>query len=83
MNWEDIKRKLLSRKFWAAISVFVPSLLVFIGVIDIDKAEQLKGLIVLGGGCVIYIIAETAVDIARIAKKPEELEEEPTEDEIC
>lgn len=69
MNWEDVRRKLASRKFWAMIAVFVPALLVFVGVIDVDKAEQLKALIILGGGCIAYIFAESAVDIARIVKE--------------
>lgn len=77
MTWEDIKRKLSSRKFWAMVAVFVPSLLIFIGVIDVQKAEQLNALIVLGGGCVAYILAETAVDIARIAKEPDDEIEDP------
>ena len=72
MTWEDIRRKLTSRKFWAAIAVFVPALLVFIGVIDVNKAEQLNALIVLGGACVAYIFAETAVDVVRIAKEKDE-----------
>ena len=69
MTWDDVRRKLTSRKFWAAIGVFVPALLVFIGVIDIEKAEQLNALIVLGGGCVAYMLAEGAVDIVRIVKE--------------
>ena len=69
MTWDDVRRKLTSRKFWAAIAVFVPSLLVFAGVIDVNKAEQLNALIVLGGACVAYMLAETAVDVARIAKE--------------
>ena len=69
MTWNDVRRKLTSRKFWAAIGVFVPALLVFIGVIDIEKAEQLNALIVLGGGCIAYMLAESAVDIARIVKE--------------
>ena len=71
MTWEEIRRKLTSRKFWAAVAVFIPALLVFIGVIDVQKAEQLNALIVLGGACVAYIFAESAVDIVRIAKEKE------------
>ena len=72
MTWDDVRRKLTSRKFWAAIGVFVPALLVFIGVIDIEKAEQLNALIVLGGGCVAYMLAESAVDIVRIVKEKDD-----------
>ena len=75
MTWEEIRRKLTSRKFWAAIAVFVPALLVFVGVIDVQKAEQLNALIVLGGACIAYMLAETAVDVARIAKEKEETED--------
>ena len=75
MTWEEIRRKLTSRKFWAAIAVFVPSLLVFTGVIDVEKAEQLNALIVLGGACVAYMLAETVVDVVRIAKEPDEEDE--------
>lgn len=74
MTWDDVRRKLTSRKFWAAIGVFVPALLVFIGVIDIKKAEQLNALIVLGGGCVAYMFAESAVDIVRIVKEKDDAE---------
>lgn len=74
MTWDDVRRKLTSRKFWAAIGVFVPALLVFIGVIDIEKAEQLNALIVLGGGCVAYMLAESAVDIVRIVKEKDDAE---------
>lgn len=76
MTWDDVRRKLTSRKFWAAIAVFVPSLLVFTGVIDVNKAEQLKALIVLGGGCVAYMLAETAVDVVRIAKEKDDITED-------
>jgi len=76
MTWDDVRRKLTSRKFWAAIAVFVPSLLVFVGVIDVNKAEQLNALIVLGGGCVAYMLAETAVDVVRIAKEKDDVTED-------
>ena len=79
MTWDDVRRKLTSRKFWAAIGVFVPALLVFIGVIDIEKAEQLNALIVLGGGCVAYMLAESAVDIVRIVKEKDDAESDNDE----
>lgn len=72
MTWDDVKRKLSSRKFWALLAVFVPSLLVFFGVIDVDRAETLKALIVMGGACVAYMFAESVVDTARIWKETDD-----------
>lgn len=72
MTWDDVKRKLSSRKFWALLAVFVPSLLVFTGVIDVDRAEALKALIVMGGACVAYMFAESVVDTARIWKETDD-----------
>jgi hypothetical protein len=72
MTWDDVKRKLSSRKFWALLAVFVPSLLVFTGVIDVDRAETLKALIVMGGACVAYMFAESVVDTARIWKETDD-----------
>lgn len=69
MTWNDFLRKIGSRKFWALIGVFVPALLVFTGVINTEKAKELEYLIVLGGACAVYMLSESAVDVARILRE--------------
>ena len=66
MTWEDIKRKLSSRKFWALLAVFVVALLKYLGVLPEGQAGGLNDLILLGGACVAYMLSESAVDVARI-----------------
>ena len=57
----DWKRKLTSRKFWAAIALFVSGCIVaFKG--DAQKAEVVSGLIMQGAAVVAYIIGEGLVD---------------------
>ena len=57
----DWKRKLTSRKFWAAIALFISGCIVaFNG--DAQKAEVVSGLIMQGAAVVAYIIGEGLVD---------------------
>lgn len=79
MTWDDFKRKISSRKFWALLAVFIPALLVFTGVISTERAEELKYLIVIGGACAAYMFAESAVDVARIIKEDAEYDSEESE----
>ena len=57
----DWKRKLISRKFWTAIALFVSGCLVaFSG--DKAPAEIVSGLIMQGAAVVAYIIGEGLAD---------------------
>lgn len=57
----DWKRKLTSRKFWAAVVGFVTPLLLAFGVSQ-DVTTQVTGIIMAGASLVAYIIAEGLVD---------------------
>ena len=59
----DWKRKLTSRKFWAAVADFVGMLLVALHVAD-TTATQVTALILAGAGVVAYIIGEGLADSA-------------------
>ena len=65
MKWEDIQRKLTSRKFWAAVVTFVTTVLVAFGVPDLT-IEQVTAIITAGASMIAYIIGEGLVDAARI-----------------
>ena len=58
INW---KRKLTSRKFWAAVADFVSMLLVALRV-DEGSATQAVALIMAGAGVIAYIIGEGLTD---------------------
>mgnify|MGYP007112528158 CR=1 FL=1 len=61
----DWKRKLTSRKFWAAIALFVSGCIVaFSG--NAEKAEIISGLIMQGAAVVAYIIGEGLADAANV-----------------
>lgn len=76
MTWEDIKRKLTSRKFWAAIVEFVSMLLLANGMTE-NQVGQITAIIMAGAGVLAYIIAEGLTDKESVAKpeKPPEAEE--------
>lgn len=58
---DDLKRKLTSRKFWAAITAFVTSILVAFNV-DAMSIEQIIAIITAVGSLVCYIFAESYID---------------------
>lgn len=61
---EDMKRKLTSRKFWAAVAEFVTMLIIaFHG--SQETATQVAALIMAGAAVVAYIIGEGLIDAAR------------------
>lgn len=60
INW---KRKLTSRKLWAAIGSFVALLMVGLGFAE-DDAAQVVSIIMAGASVVAYIIGEGLVDAA-------------------
>ena len=59
----DWKRKLTSRKFWAAVAGFVSMLLLYFGK-DASTAEQIAALIMAGASLIAYIIGEGLADSA-------------------
>lgn len=62
INW---KRKLTSRKFWAAVVGFVTPLMTMMDVSD-STAVQVTSLIMAGGTLIAYIIGEGMADSANI-----------------
>ena len=57
----DWKRKLTSRKFWAAVAGFVSMMIVAFAK-DADTAQTVTGLIMSGASLVAYIIGEGLAD---------------------
>lgn len=74
---ETIKRKLLSRKFWAAVCTFVTMLMIYNGKAETD-AQQVAALIMAGASVVAYIIGEGLADAGN--KEPIILEPVDEED---
>lgn len=60
MDW---KRKLVSRKFWAAIAAFVSMLMVTLGESQ-EVATKVTALIMAGAAVVAYIVGEGLIDAA-------------------
>lgn len=75
----DWKRKLTSRKFWAALCNFVAMLVVALGGSE-QVAVQITGIIMAGATVIAYIIAEGLVDAANVGMIEYE-EEIPDEEE--
>ena len=63
MDKIDWKRKLTSRKFWAAVVGFVVPLLLAFGFSETQTAE-IAGIIMAGATLIAYIIGEGLVDAA-------------------
>lgn len=64
----DWKRKLSSRKFWAAVVGFVTPTLLAFGVSE-AVATQVVSIITAGGVLVAYIIGEGLTDAANATNK--------------
>ena len=60
---ETIKRKLTSRKLWAAIVSFVTMLIMAFGVAE-ETATQVGSIIMAGASVIAYIIGEGMADAA-------------------
>lgn len=67
MNW---KQKLTSRKWWAAVTGVVVSVMVLMNV-DSEQAERITALITAVSSAVAYTIAEGFVDAAAVGKNNE------------
>lgn len=63
-NW---KKKLTSRKFWAAVVGFVTPTLLAFGVAN-NVATQVSGIIMAGAAVVAYIVGEGMVDASNTGK---------------
>ena len=76
MDRIDWKRKLTSRKLWAAVAGFVSGLLIFTGHSE-SEAVQVASLIMSGASVIAYCIGEGLADQAGvIIADPEEAAEE-------
>lgn len=60
MDW---KRKLTSRKFWAAIVNFVTQLMIAFHATE-SEAAQVAAVIMAGAGVIAYIVGEGLADAA-------------------
>lgn len=72
MNW---KAKLTSRKFWAAVTGVVISILVMCGT-DSETQEQITGLITASATLIAYIVGEGLVDASAAKNTREENDNE-------
>ena len=61
MNKIDWKRKLTSRKFWAAVVGFVTALMMGFGAAE-STAAEVTSIITAGATLIAYIIGEGIVD---------------------
>lgn len=68
MDW---KRKLTSRKFWAAVAQFVSMLIIALNGTQ-ETATQVVALIMAGAGVIAYIIGEGLADAAGAASNSDE-----------
>lgn len=69
----DWKRKLTSRKFWAAVCGFVSMVIMALGK-DATQAQTVTGMIMAAGSLIAYIIGEGLAD-----SKPDE----PVQPVVC
>ena len=71
----DWKKKLTSRKFWAAIVAVVTCVCVIFGVDELTT-EQVTALIMAVGALIAYILGEGFVDAQRAKNQTEEKDDE-------
>ena len=67
----DWKRKLTSRKFWAAVIGFVTPMLIAFGVPE-NVVTQVVSIITAGSVLIAYIIAEGLTDAANVGTTEEQ-----------
>ena len=70
----DWKRKLTSRKFWAALAQFATGLIIAFGGTN-ETAVQVTALIMSGAAVVAYIIGEGLIDAAAVEPGYEDIDE--------
>ncbi|MBO7624393.1 MAG: hypothetical protein J6S82_03695 [Bacteroidales bacterium] len=78
----DWKRKLTSRKLWAAICALVTNLVIYFGGSQ-ETAVQVTAIIMAGASVIAYIIGEGLVDAAGagLIDYTYEVEEQPPNEE--
>ena len=76
----DWKRKLTSRKLWAAVCSLVTNLVIAFGGSE-NQAVQITAIIMAGASVIAYIIGEGLVDAANAGYLYEEIEEIPPDEE--
>lgn len=67
----DWKKKLTSRKFWAAVAGFVTPLLLAFGVAE-EVVTQVVAIIMAGAAVIAYIIGEGLADASHTENKENE-----------
>ena len=70
MDW---KRKLTSRKFWAAVAQFVSMLIIALHGAQ-ETATQVVALIMAGAAVIAYIIGEGLADAAGAANNSDDID---------
>lgn len=60
---EDLKRKLTSRKFWAAVAGFATPIMTMLNASE-NTIVQVTSIIMAGGTLIAYIIGEGLTDAA-------------------
>ena len=65
MNWEELKRKLSSRKFWVAAAGLVSAVLAVMHYSE-NEITQAVSVVSAAGVLIAYICAEGNVDAARV-----------------
>lgn len=83
MSMIDWKRKLTSRKLWAAVCSLVTNLVIAFGGAE-DAAVKITAVIMAGASVIAYIIGEGLVDAANAGVIEYEIEDQPpdTEEEL-
>ena len=76
MDW---KRKLTSRKLWAAVCALATNLIIIFGGTE-EIAVKVTAVIMAGATVIAYIIGEGLVDSAAVGLYEEELPEEEEEE---
>lgn len=76
----DWKKKLTSRKFWAAVCSLVAQMVVAFGGSD-DQSVKITALIMAGATVIAYIIGEGLVDAASVNATTYEVVEDIPPDE--
>lgn len=61
ISWNDIARKLTSRKFWISVATMVFLIMVYLGA-DEDHATQIVAIIMAGATAIGYLIGEGLAD---------------------
>ena len=68
ISWDDIKKKLTSRKLWAAVCSFVALIVVACGKSE-QEATQITAIIMAGATVIAYIIGEGLIDAAAVKEE--------------